>query len=37
MVMIHTNRLSEGHSLERTAGEGDCKKIPISKFNGLYG
>jgi hypothetical protein len=36
MVVIHTNRLSKRHSLERTAEEGHCKKFPVSKFNGLY-
>jgi len=36
MVIIYTNRLSERHSLERTAAEGNCKNFPVSKFNGLY-
>ena len=36
MVIIHRSRLSERHSLERTAAEGNCKKFPNSKFNGLY-
>jgi hypothetical protein len=36
MVIIHTNRLSERHSLERTAAEGNCKNFPVSDFKGIY-
>jgi len=35
MVIIHTNRLSERQSSERTAAEGNCKNFPVAKFNGL--